>query len=154
MQVALATAISIGCAGLLLLGCGPVGQTPQQGGSELPPSRTTSGGGAGVGSSPRLRQVEFLNRIRQSDPQYGTIEKAVLNENNELGLILSRSVQLDSIPRLMRTMLTQMAAEFPGQDLTVIAYAPTQPPTRIGTGHLDARTRAMTYTPAARANSL
>jgi len=94
-----------------------------------------------------LRQAEFLNRVRRSDPQYQTIQKAILNENNELGLILSRNVELDSIPRLMQALLTQMAQEFPGQDLTVIAYAPTQPPRRIGTGHLDARTRAMTFTP-------
>jgi len=60
---------------------------------------------------------------------------------------LSRSVEMDSIPALMRTMLTQMNKEFPGQDITVIAYAPTQPPRRIGTAHLDASTRNMSYTP-------
>jgi len=49
---------------------------------------------------------------------------------------------------LLRTILTQMAREFPGQDLTVIAYAPTQPPMQIGTARLHARTRQMTYTPA------
>ncbi len=47
----------------------------------------------------------------------------------------------------MRAILTQMAREFPGQDLTVVAYAPTQPPAGIGTAHLDARTPQMTYTP-------
>ena len=150
MRVAPFIAISVGCAGLLLAGCGPVSPGPQGGSDSL--SSQTSGGGAGL--TQRQRQVEFLNRVRQSDPQYQTVQKAVLNENNELGLILSRGVELDSIPRLMRAMLTQMASEFPGQDLTVIAYAPTQPPARIGTGHLDARTRAMTYTPETRGNSL
>jgi hypothetical protein len=93
-----------------------------------------------------------LNRIRQADPSYQTIQKAVLNENNELGLILGRSVQLDSIPALMRTMLTRMGQEFPNQNLTIVAYAPSQPPARIGTAHLDARTRQMTYTPEHRDN--
>jgi hypothetical protein len=74
-------------------------------------------------------------------------KKAVLNENNDLGLVLNRSVDIDSIPALMRSMLTQMNKEFPGQDLTIIAYTPTQPPVRIGTAHLDAQTRDMTYTP-------
>jgi hypothetical protein len=94
------------------------------------------------------QQAAFLNRIRESDPRFQTIQRAVLNENNELGLVLSRNVEMDSIPALMRTMLSEMSKEFPGQDLTVIAYAPTQPPMKIGTGRLDAGTRQMTYTRA------
>ena len=106
-----------------------------------PPIRSSDAPG-----SQRQRQAEFLNRLRSADPQYKTIDKAVLNEQNELGLILDRSVDLDSIPALMRTMLAQMAKEFPGQDLNVIAYAPANPPLKIGTAHLDARTREMSYT--------
>ena len=101
-----------------------------------------------VGSSSlRQRQADFLNRIRQADPQFKTIDRAVLNEQNELGLILDRSVSMDDLPALLRTMLGQMAKEFPGQDLTVIAYAPSTPPLKIGTARLDAKTRDMTYTP-------
>jgi hypothetical protein len=40
-----------------------------------------------------------------------------------------------------------MAKEFPGEDLTVVAYAPSEPPRKIGTAHLNARTRDMSYTP-------
>jgi hypothetical protein len=135
-------------AALLATACGPASDNSQpRGASEQPVSRAT---GAGVGSSQKQKQAEFLNRIRQSDPRYQTIEKAVLNENNELGLILSHSVEMDSIPALMRTMLAQMNKEFPGQDITIIAYAPTQPPRRIGTAHLNANTRDMTYTPETR----
>ena len=93
------------------------------------------------------RQAEFLNRIRSADPQSRTIERALINDRNELGLILDRSVQLDDIPKLMKSMLTQMAKEFPGEDLTVIAYTPSNPPRKIGTGRLDARSREMNYTP-------
>ena len=32
---------------------------------------------------------------------------------------------MNRIPDLMRMMLTEMAREFPGQDLTVLAYAPS-----------------------------
>jgi len=135
-----------GCAGLLILtGCGPSSNDTRPYGASEPPPSSSSGFGSGGGQ--RQRQAEFLNRIRQSDPRYQTIEKAVLNENNDLGLILNRKVDLDSIPALMKTMLAQMNKEFPGQDLTVIAYTPTQPPIRMGTAHLDARSRAMTYTP-------
>ena len=85
--------------------------------------------------------------MRKADPEHRTIERAVFNEQNDLGLILSRSVELDKIPALMRSILTQMARAFPGQDLTAIAYAPSNPPRKIGTARLNARTRDMTYTP-------
>ena len=98
-------------------------------------------------SNLKQRQIEFLNRIRKADPQHQTIERAVFNEQNELGLILNRSVEMDKIPALMRSMLAQMARVFPGQDLTIFAYAPSNPPRKIGTARLNARTRDMTYTP-------
>jgi hypothetical protein len=40
----------------------------------------------------------------------------------------------------------QMAHEFPGQDLTVLACTPSNPPHKIGTTRFNARTRYMTYT--------
>lgn len=94
----------------------------------------------------KQRQVAFLNRLRRADPERRTIERAVFNPQNELALILARSVELDKIPALMRSVLIQMAHEFPGQDLTVFAYAPSDPPRKIGTGRFNARTRDMTYT--------
>jgi hypothetical protein len=95
----------------------------------------------------KQRQIEFLNRIRKADPQHQTIERAVFNERNELGLILNRGVEMDKIPALMRSMLVQMARAFPGQDLTIFAYAPSNPPRKMATARLNARTRDMTYTP-------
>ena len=95
----------------------------------------------------RERQIAFLNRIRDADPQGRTIDRALLNEQNELGLVLDRSVEMDKIPALMKTMLTQMAREFPAEDLKVLAYAPSNPPRKIGTAWLDARSRDMTYAP-------
>jgi len=96
----------------------------------------------------RQRQAAFLHRLRQADPRYQTIEKAVLNENNELGVILNRQVEMDAVRPLMKTLLIQMAKAFRGQNLTVIAYTPSEPPMKIGTARLNARTRQMTYTPA------
>ena len=95
----------------------------------------------------KQRQLAFLNRIRESDPQQRTIDRAMLNEQNELGIILDGNVGMDRIPDLMRMMLTEMAREFPGQDLTVLAYTPSNPPRKIGTAHLDGRTREMNYVP-------
>jgi len=55
------------------------------------------------------------------------------------------NIGMDRIPDLMRMMPTEMAREFPGQDLTVLAYAPSNPPRKIGTARLDGRTREMSY---------
>ncbi|MDB6028739.1 MAG: hypothetical protein JWM68_4962 [Verrucomicrobiales bacterium] len=93
----------------------------------------------------RERQLEFVNRIRDDDPQFRTIQRAVMNEQNELGLVLGRKVEMEFIPTLMRSMLTQMAREFPGQDLTVVAYAPSNPPVKMGSAHLNANTGEMTF---------
>jgi hypothetical protein len=117
--------------------------------SNIPPGAPDQPSGNVTGSREdlRARQVAFLNRIRAADPQERTIDRALLNEQNELGLILDRSVEMDKIPALMRSILTQMAREFPGEDLTVVAYTPSNPPRTIGTARLNARTRDMTYTP-------
>ena len=109
-------------------------------------ARQSSGPGVATDNL-KQRQADFLNRIREADPQYRTIDRAVLNGKNELGLILDRSVEMDKVPDLMRTVLTQMAREFPGQDLTVIAYTPSNPPHKIGTARLNAQTRDLSYTP-------
>lgn len=113
-----------------------------------PPSNSQTNSVAGSSDRElKQRQAAFLNRLRAADPQQQTIDRALLNEQNELGLVLDRSVALDKIPDLMRSMLTQMAREFPGQDLIVLAYAPSEPPRKIGTARLNAQTRDMSYTP-------
>ena len=94
------------------------------------------------------KRAEFLNRIRAADPNKETVERALLNERNELGLIVNRKTNLDDLPKLSRAMLAQLDQSFPGQDQTVVIYTPTEPPRKIGTARLDARTRDMTYQPA------
>jgi hypothetical protein len=133
--------------GFLLAGCGPSGSDQNFGASDPSPAQSQGRASSTAAVPQRQRQADFLNRIRRSDPNYQTIERAVLNEDNELGLILNRTVEMNSIPKLMRSMLTELHKEFPGQDLTVVAYAPAQPPVRVGTGRLDSRSGDMTYTP-------
>ena len=138
----------VGCCSLGLVLLGPVGRP--QGAAPLrwygpAPVQAQSRPGA---SELRQRQVAFLHRLRHADPRYQTIEKAVLNEDNELGVILNRQVEMDAVRPLMKTLLTQMAKAFPGQNLTVIAYAPSEPPLQIGTARVNARARQMTFTPA------
>src|SRR4026209_1214269 len=112
-----------------------------------PQAQQSIGSQPSTGPEFKQRQIAFLNRIRDADPQQRVIDRAMLNEQNELGLILDRNVEMNRIPELMRTMLTQMAREFPDQDLTVLAYAPSNPPRKIGTARLDGRTREMSYVP-------
>lgn len=95
----------------------------------------------------KQRQIAFLNRIREADPEHRVIDHALLNKQNELGVILARTVEMNRIPDLMRSLLTQMAHEFPQQDLTVIAYASANPPLKIGTARFDAGRREMNYYP-------
>ncbi len=143
MHLATLASISLLGGSLFLAGCdAPVSPPPvtpsEQVTRDSPRSQPLAG---------RQRQMEFLNRIRRADPKGSTIERALLNEQNELGLLLNRSVPMAKIPELMRSILTQMAREFPGQDLTIIAYTPSNPPHKIGTAHLNAQTADMTYTP-------
>src|SRR4030095_15057197 len=95
----------------------------------------------------KQRQLAFLNRIREADPQQRPIERAMLNEQHELGILLDGNVGRDRLPDLMRMMRTERARECPDQDLTVLAYTPSTPPRKIGTAHLDGRTREMNYVP-------
>jgi hypothetical protein len=55
----------------------------------------------------KQRQIAFLNRIRDADPQQRVIDRAMLNKQNELDLILDRSVEMNKIPELMRTLVAQ-----------------------------------------------
>ena len=112
-----------------------------------PQAQQSIGSQPSTGPEFKQRQIAFLNRIRDADPQQRVIDRAMLNEQNELGLILDRNVEMNRIPDLMRTFLTQMASEFPEQDLTVIAYTPSNPPLKVGTAHLDSRTKEMNYLP-------
>lgn len=91
--------------------------------------------------------MAFLHRIREADPNEQTINRALMNDEGELGVILDKSVPMDGIPPLMKKLLTEMASDFPGEDLTVIAYTPSAPPMKLGTAKLDARTGEMSYTP-------
>jgi hypothetical protein len=137
--------------GFVLLGlasCDPGPQTPQ---AQAPAENNGLRPQAHEAIRPvngtiRARQKAFLDRIRQSDPEFQTVQRAILNEQNELGLILNGNVNVDSVPALMKALLTQMSKEFPGQDLVIVAYGPTDPPVLIGTGRFEVRTRQMTYT--------
>jgi hypothetical protein len=55
----------------------------------------------------KQRQIAFLNRIRDADPQQRVIDRAMLNDQNELGLILDRSVEMNRSPELLHMLVAQ-----------------------------------------------
>jgi hypothetical protein len=92
----------------------------------------------------KQRQIEFLNPIPKSDPQHRTIERALFNDRNEPGLILNRSVELDKVPALMRTVITPDGARVSRSGFNRSRLCPFHPPAQDGTARLNARTRDMT----------
>jgi hypothetical protein len=80
----------------------------------LPSSSQDQGGLATPADAPdawKQRPADYLNRIRAADPDHRTIERAMLNEQNERGLILDRSVEMDRMPPVVMGALTIAAAK-------------------------------------------
>lgn len=93
------------------------------------------------------RHWTFLNRLRQEDDYSSVIHRTQVDEQNQLGVVLYSSVALESVPDLMRKVMTTMAQEFPHEDVTLAVYQTATPPKRIGTAHVDGQTGEATYTP-------
>ena len=93
------------------------------------------------------RHRTYLNRIRQSDALNTSIDRTLLDDQNQLGIVLSSSVTPDKVPALMRKVMTEMAHEFPREDLTLTVYAASNPPYQIGTAHLNGQSGETIYTP-------
>lgn len=94
----------------------------------------------------KVRQAIFLNRFRKENPQ-PTIDRAFINEQSELGVVFNPAVEMDKLPDLMKTILEKMGQDFPDQDLTIVAYTPSDPPRKVGTGQRNAKTGENSYTP-------
>ncbi len=103
---------------------------------------------AGSGKS-NLRQVIVLNRLAKQDPAHLSIDRATITDQNEVGVNLSKNVEMDKVPDLMRSIVDKLGQEFPEEDLTVAAYA-SDPPHRVGKVHRDAKTKETSYTPEAK----
>ena len=98
----------------------------------------------------RQKQLEFLHRMRAADPHFQAIDQAVMNERNEIGVVLNAYVALDDVPGIMRLIIKKMSAEFPTENLAIVAYAPSMPRTKLGTARLDNQTHRMSFSWAIR----
>ncbi len=93
------------------------------------------------------QQRTCLNRIRQSDGLNSTIDRTLLDEQNQLGVVLFSTVTPDKVPALMRTVMTEMAQEFPKENVTLNVYESASPLRKMGTAHRDGQTGEVSYTP-------
>jgi len=93
------------------------------------------------------QQLAYLDRIRQRDPFNSSIERTLLTEQSEPGLVLSTSITSEKVPAFMNDLMKEMAQKFPGQDVTLIVFASASPPRKIGTAHLNGQTGESTYAP-------
>ena len=78
-----------------------------------PNSPQDQGGLATPASAPdarKQRPADYLQRIRAAGLDHRTIERAMLNEQNERGLILDRGVEMGRMPPLAMGALTIAAA--------------------------------------------
>jgi hypothetical protein len=64
--------------------------------------------GARVDSAP----LDFLNRLRQEDAFNSVIHRTQLSEQNQLGVVLLSNVALETVPDLMRKVMTEVSHEF------------------------------------------
>lgn len=101
---------------------------------------------AAAASESTRQHWAYLDRIRQRDPFSSSIERTLLTEQNEAGLVLSSSVSADKVPAVMRQVMEEMAQKFPQQDVTLTVFASAKPPRKIGTAHLNGQTGETTYT--------
>ena len=93
------------------------------------------------------QQWTYLNRIRQSDDLDSSIDRTLLTEKNELGVVLYSRVTAEQVPAVMRKVMTAMVQEFPSQDVTIVVYGASAPPHRVGIAQLDGQTGQTRYTP-------
>ncbi len=90
------------------------------------------------------RQWTFLNRLRQTD-KFDAIDRTLVNDQQQLGVVLSPKLLPGEIESLLKDALRMMAKEFPGQDLTLNAYEPTKPLHKLGRAQLDGITQDIRY---------
>ena len=75
---------------------------------------------AAAASESTRQQWAYLDRIRQRDPFNSSIERTLLTDQNEAGLVLSASVTADKVPGLIqRNVMKEMAQKFPHEDVTL-----------------------------------
>ena len=64
-----------------------------------------------------------------------------------LGVVLAADLKPEQIEELMKKALEALAKKFPAQEMTLDAYAPTNPLRKLGTARYSVQSGQVTYTP-------
>ena len=94
---------------------------------------------------PIQERWDYLNRIRQADG-YDAIDRTRVDDQNQLGVVLTANLKPDQVEAVVKKTLEALAKKFPGEDMTIEAYAPAQPLRKLGAAHYSAQTGQVTYT--------
>ena len=94
------------------------------------------------------RHLMFLNQIRQDDALSSSIHRTTLTDEKQIGVVLYSTVKPEAVPGFMRWTLTEMAHEFPGEDVSILVFMTATPPQKIGEARLDGKTGEISYTAA------
>jgi hypothetical protein len=108
------------------------------------PSQAQDSAAGDMNVTREARGASFLTRIRVADPDYRLVLMAGLKEN-ELSLLLSRFVKTDEIPTLVTGLAGLLSKQFPGENLTVVAFRPNVPLTEAGIAHVNGGTGQISY---------
>ena len=95
---------------------------------------------------PIQERWDYLNRIRQADA-YDGIGRTRVDDQNQLGVVLAADLKPEQIEELMKKALEALAEKFPAQEMTLDAYAPTNPLRKLGTARYSVQSGQVTYTP-------
>jgi len=117
------------------------------------------GGGSGVDTTaqlPRTADTAVYPALQQGNTtagqNYGSwvtqtanglVQDAYVRDNNKLGVVISPKVRPNEVRPLARSLVEGFHKSFPGQDLTVLMYAPDKQ--LIMTAEYDNQSNQITY---------
>ena len=94
------------------------------------------------------RKWIFLNRIRQDDAFNDWLNRTMLTDDNQLGIVVSSPLTAKELSSRVEQLLKRLAAPSPGETLILKAYAPGKPLRLLGTGTRHGENGAFSWTPA------
>ena len=105
------------------------------------PSRQQYGGdvAGGVATGDTEQGAAFARWVLEQDPRREYITDAVVRDDSHLGVKVQPNITRGDLQRLMESLATGMAREFPGQDVQVTAFY--QSGDKLAEAYVDPRSR-------------
>ncbi len=132
--------------GLVSLGAPGCNRTEETVSSPTPSIQQQRAQRAAEVPQPIQERWDYLDRIRQSDA-YDAIDRTRVDNQNRLGVVVAANLKPDQIEAVVKKALEALAKKFPNEDMSLDAYAPSQPLRKLGSAQYDAQTKEVTYTP-------